>query len=306
MRTLVPITLVLAALLAGCGKSTAEPGQVRSEVLHRATASWDGTPYTHYPEGQPMLSLVKVSIPANTTLDWHCHQTFTLGYLQEGKLEVETTGGKRIRLTAGDSLAEVVNDVHRGHTADEPATVLMFHAGADHLTFSQREAQCQPPVVARDEPMDTLLAQIQQRLAIAEEIALHKWDTAQAVQAVAREQQVLTNVRHSAWRYQLAPERAADFFADQIEANKMVQYGLIHQWQARGAAPEVPRRDLYTTLRPQLDSLQDQLLKSLAKFENNYRPDCASQVMARIEGKTLSPMLKQAMVRATGQLCHND
>ncbi len=306
MRNLLPITLALAALLAGCGKSTAEPGQVRSEVLHRATASWDGTPYTHYPEGQPMLSLVKVSIPPNTSLDWHCHQTFSLGYLQEGKLEVETTGGKRIHLSAGDSLAEVVNDVHRGHTGDEPATVLMFHAGADHLTFSAPEAQCQPPLAARDEPMDALLAQIEQRLAIAEEIALHKWDTAQAVQAVAREQQVLTNVRHSAWRYQLAPERAADFFADQIEANKMVQYGLIHQWQSRGAAPEKPRRDLYTVLRPQLDSLQDQLLKSFANFENNYRPNCASQLMTRIDGRALSPMLKQAMVRATGQLCHND
>ncbi|NOO53696.1 cupin domain-containing protein, partial [Klebsiella pneumoniae] len=90
MRKLLPAMITVSALLTGCASNGTAPGQATSQVLHRATGSWDGTPYLDYPEGRPVLSLVKVSIPAHTTLGWHCHQALNLGYLTEGRLEVET------------------------------------------------------------------------------------------------------------------------------------------------------------------------------------------------------------------------
>ncbi len=303
MRTSLPIALMAIGLLAGCSASPSEAGKVQSEVLYRTSASWDGTPYPAYPEGQPVLSLVKVSIPANTTLDWHCHQGFNLGYLAEGKLEVETRDGKQIHLKAGDTLAELVNEVHRGHTREQAATVMVFHAATEQLAFSTPEAQCPTPFNADDSALNTLLKGIEQRLTTAQDVALHKWDNAQPVYAQQRERQVLANVRNNAWRYQLTPERAQAFFADQIEAHKMVQYSLINRWQVQGEAPDTPRRDLEQAVRPQLDDLQAVLLQSLANFDNAYRPDCASRLAATIDARATDPGLKQALVRATGQLC---
>ncbi|WP_367394305.1 cupin domain-containing protein [Pseudomonas sp. X4] len=146
MRKLLPAMITVSALLAGCASNGTAPGQATSQVLHRATGSWDGTPYRDYPEGRPVLSLVKVSIPAHTTLGWHCHQALNLGYLAEGTLEVETRDGKRTSLVAGQTLAELQGEVHRGHTTRQPATVMVFHASNEDLAFSTPEAECPPTV----------------------------------------------------------------------------------------------------------------------------------------------------------------
>lgn len=302
MRRFLPAVLTISALIAGCSTHAPGPAQVQSQVLHRATNSWDGTPYTHYPEGQPVLYLVKVDIPAHTTLDWHCHPALNMGYLADGTLEVEARDGKRIKLVAGDTLAELVGDVHRGHTARQPATVLVFHAATDDQAISIPQAQCLPHQPS-GEPLNTLLDTIEQRLASAEPVALHKWDNAQPVQDSEREQQVQADVRDNAWRYQLPADRAAAFFADQIEAHKMLQYRLLNHWRSQGQAPDSPRRDLQGQLRPELDDLQVSLLQSLARFDSHPSSDCAQRLTTAINKRALPPSLKQAVVRATGQLC---
>ncbi|MGE8324293.1 MAG: chorismate mutase [Pseudomonas sp.] len=272
-------------------------------MLHRATHSWDGTPYTHYPQGQPVLYLVKVDIPAHTTLDWHCHPALNMGYVAEGTLEVEARDGKRVKLVAGDTLAELVGDVHRGHTAGQPATVLAFHAATDDQAISIAQAQCPPRQPSGEGPLGTLLGAIEQRLASAEPVALHKWDNTQPVQDSEREQQVQADVRNNAWRYQLPADRAAAFFADQIEAHKMLQYRLLNHWHSQGQAPDSPRRDLQGQLRPELDALQVSLLQSLASFDSHPSPNCAQHLATAIDKRALPPSMKQAVIRATGQLC---
>lgn len=167
------------------------------------------------------------------------------------------------------------------------------------------EAQHRPPFVTIDVPLETLLGLVERRLAIAEPVALHKWDNATPVHAALRERQVVSNARNSAWRFKLTEERAATFMTEQIEANKLVQYQLLHSWRIQGEAPDTPRRDLQNDIRPQLDTLQAELLQTLASFDNHYRPDCAQRLALAIDSRALQPPLSQAMVRATGQLCHN-
>lgn len=300
MSRFLPAVLTLSALLSGC---SSQPGTVQTQVLHRATGSWEGTPYTRYPEGQPVLSLVKVSIPAHTTLDWHCHQALNLGYLAEGELEVETTDGERTRLIAGDTLAELVDEVHRGKTMRQAATVMVFHAANEDLAFSTPQGQCPRRQPADEGPLETLLDDIEHRLANAEFVALHKWDKTQPVQDSKRERQILNDVRNNAWRYGLPGERAASFFADQIEAHKMVQYSFLNQWHSQGQAPDTPRRDLQHELRPELDALQARLLKGLASLPNESRVDCNQRLATSINERALPQLMKHALIRATGQLC---
>lgn len=148
-----------------------------------------------------------------------------------------------------------------------------------------------------------LLDTIERRLALAEAVALHKWDKDQPVQATLREQQVLANVRTASLRQGLAPQRAEAFFADQIEANKLVQYTLLSRWHQKGSAPDTQRRDLQHEIRPQLDELQVVLLQQLTAFDQQPTHTCSAELANEVARRPVPPLIRQALVRATGQLC---
>ncbi|MFA7893567.1 chorismate mutase [Pseudomonas putida] len=151
--------------------------------------------------------------------------------------------------------------------------------------------------------LEPLLDTIEQRLAIAQAVALHKWDKGQPVQATDREQAVLARVQVAALGLGLAPHDAETFFADQMEANKLVQYTLLHQWRLAGQAPDDLRTDLQTVIRPELDRLETRLLEQLAAFRRQDGRACGQRVASAIASRPSAPLMKQGMIRATGQLC---
>ncbi|MDH0304166.1 MULTISPECIES: chorismate mutase [unclassified Pseudomonas] len=156
-----------------------------------------------------------------------------------------------------------------------------------------------PPTPALGHLLDTL----ERRLDLAEAVALHKWDRQQPVQASVREAQVLASVRQAAPSHQLAPARAEAFFADQMEANKLLQYHLLDSWHLARQAPNLPRRDLSHDIRPALDHLQDQLLDALARFDQAPPCACADRLADALRQRTQDPTRHLALVRASGQLC---
>lgn len=138
IRPLLLVTLL--APLVGCGTSMPAENPVQSEVLLRASHAWDGSAYERYPTRQPELTLLRIRIAANTTLDWHRHPAPNAGYVLSGELTVETPGiEKQITLRAGDALAEMVNLSHRGRTGNQPAELIVFYAGAEGLPLSEIE-----------------------------------------------------------------------------------------------------------------------------------------------------------------------
>lgn len=154
-----------------------------------------------------------------------------------------------------------------------------------------------------DTALDTLLDTVERRLALADGVALLKWDQNMPVQAVARERQILDRVAEAATDHQLDPRRATGFFADQIEASKLVQYALLNRWQLKQQAPDTPRLDLKTALRPQLDALQHQLLSDLQRFDHERPGDCARVLANAIAERAHDPLHELALQRATGRLC---
>ena len=153
--------------------------------------------------------------------------------------------------------------------------------------------------------LETLLDAIERRLDLAEAVALHKWDRGQPVQAVERERQVLTSARQAATAYQLDPARAEAFFADQIEASKLLQYYLLDSWHRERQAPDRPRRDLGQDVRPTLDRLQAQLLVALARFDQSASINCPGYLADALQRRTHEATRHLALIRATGQLCKN-
>ncbi|MBO9549804.1 chorismate mutase [Pseudomonas sp.] len=148
-----------------------------------------------------------------------------------------------------------------------------------------------------------LLTAVGQRLDLAYSVAVHKWDNGLPVEAPSREREVIQQVQAAAQDYGLTGERAAAFFADQIEANKIVQYGLIDRWTALGQRPPQQARDLDKELRPRLDMLQATLLFELAHLDRKPLHDCPRQLTDALARYASDPLRHTALVRATAQLC---
>ncbi|MGH8385102.1 MAG: chorismate mutase [Pseudomonas sp.] len=159
---------------------------------------------------------------------------------------------------------------------------------------------------AAPDSLQPLLATINERLNIADEVALIKWDSGKPIQDTAREVQIITNARKQAVAHKLDPDEVADFIAAQIEANKLVQYGLLAVWQAAHKAPDQPRPDL-NQIRPKLDELQTRLLQQYADF-TPYRvdPQCPTWLAQERANLIKDALHGQALIRATGELCVTD
>ena len=148
-----------------------------------------------------------------------------------------------------------------------------------------------------------LLTGIEQRLNLASSVAVHKWDQHLPVESTARERQVLAQARQLAPDYNVSPERAAAFFSDQIEANKIVQYTLLDRWTRLGYRPPATRLDLAKDLRPHLDKLQITLLNELSRFDQQQPKDCQRKLSHALAQRTNDWLRHQALLRATLQLC---
>lgn len=167
-------------------------------------------------------------------------------------------------------------------------------------------AQASEPSSAAN-TLQPLLVTLNERLNIGDLVALAKWDSGKPVQDSAREAQVITNARKLAVDRKLDPEDVGQLFAAQMEANKLVQYGLLAKWRAAGTAPDTPRPDLTNQIRPRLDELQNRLLQQYAEF-SPYRndPHCQSW-LAQIRTRLAKDRLHElALIRATGELCAAD
>jgi chorismate mutase len=169
-------------------------------------------------------------------------------------------------------------------------------------------ASCATQVHAQEGAFAPLLRHLADRLVTADQVALSKWDSGQPVYDGAREAQVIANVSGEAPAYGLAPADVGNVFADQIEANKQVQYALLNDWRRAGAAPEAQRQSLRDVIRPRLDGLQKSILQALRDAAPaRGRADCPVQVAKEVERVTreqsLDTLHRIALDRATARLC---
>jgi chorismate mutase len=149
-----------------------------------------------------------------------------------------------------------------------------------------------------------LLNAIGERLLIADQVALSKWDSGKPVEDRPREREVIAAAVAQAPIYKLDGETVETFFAAQIEANKLVQYINLSDWALDGKAPDLPRPDLVGEIRPKLDRLQKRLLQQLADFAP-YRadPQCPQWLAQATHHNKQHPVHRLALIRATGGLC---
>jgi quercetin dioxygenase-like cupin family protein len=131
---ILAIFSVILLLQSGCAtvqtsKETQESSTVARELV-KTTQSWDGKVLPAYPQGQPEVTILRITIHPGTRLDTHRHPVINAGVLVSGQLTVVTTDGKILYLKVGDPIVEVVNTLHYGiNQGDVPAEIIVFYAG---------------------------------------------------------------------------------------------------------------------------------------------------------------------------------
>ncbi|MFM0349704.1 chorismate mutase [Paraburkholderia sp. RL17-347-BIC-D] len=146
------------------------------------------------------------------------------------------------------------------------------------------------------------------RLSIAKQVALVKWDSGSAIEDLPREEEVLATARTEARAAGISDQEATHFFSDQIEANKLVQYGLYAQWRRIGGAPNEPRADLARDIRPTLDRLQKEFLQVLVSTRDLRTEQGCGERLARetqlyVKSRALEPLYGFALERALARVC---
>lgn len=113
------------------------------------------------------------------------------------------------------------------------------------------------------DPLQALVETSAHRLAIGEQVALSKWDSGKAVEDAPREAQVVEGAVKISQSKGLDEASVTNFFKAQIEANKIIQYSLLADWRRAGKAPAHGAVDLVGAIRPQLDTVQTELIHEL-------------------------------------------
>ncbi len=127
--------LKLGGLFVGLAMFTAgahaqNVASAHANVLAKSDSSWNGKRYTSYPTGAPQLTVLKLTIPANTALPWHIHPMPNAGYVLAGQLTIEDrASGKKQTFKAGEAFTESVDDVHRGISGKEPTVLVITYSG---------------------------------------------------------------------------------------------------------------------------------------------------------------------------------
>jgi quercetin dioxygenase-like cupin family protein len=128
--------LVMPGAFANYSYAADKP-EIKAKVALKEAASWDGTPYTSYPQGQPQLTILEITIPPHTALPWHQHPVPNAAYVVSGELTVEDRrSGKSLKVVAGQAFAESVNASHRGVTGDKQAVVIVTYSGVEGTPLS--------------------------------------------------------------------------------------------------------------------------------------------------------------------------
>ena len=127
--------LLLSALVCSAAAEDQSSG-IKMETLLQSTASWDGTPYKAYPAGQPKITVLKITIAANTVMKWHSHPFPNAGYVLSGELTVEKKDGTKHHYVEGEAIAETVDSIHRGSTGSEPVVLIVFYSGTPDLPLA--------------------------------------------------------------------------------------------------------------------------------------------------------------------------
>jgi chorismate mutase len=151
-----------------------------------------------------------------------------------------------------------------------------------------------------DDPLPSLVETSAQRLLIAEKVALAKWDSGATVEDPPREAQIIQTAVKEGNAMGLDSTQIEGFFRAQFEANKLVQYSFLADWQREDRTPVHAPVDLAKEIRPRLDEIEKRLIAELsgtvaARSAKTCHLDVAKAVGEYLDAHKLKADLRDAV-----------
>ena len=145
--------------------------------------------------------------------------------------------------------------------------------------------------------IEEVLGLIRRRMVVMHDVARAKWNTRTPAEDPIRERILLDEVEKKGRALGLDPEFTRAFFAAQIDASKLIQNADFRLWESERRGRFVGALDLKRDLRPRIDGLNTDLLKSLAKARPLLRH--REPIVRRLAEKILAGEGIDAKVRDT-------
>ena len=122
--------LYIFLIISFCSCTSNKNKEIEVITLAKSTKSWNGRPLPKYPEGEPEVTILKITIPPKTTLPLHQHPEINAGVLLKGNLTVISETKDTLHLKTGDPIIELVNKWHYGiNEGSNPVEIIVFYAG---------------------------------------------------------------------------------------------------------------------------------------------------------------------------------
>ena len=144
-----------------------------------------------------------------------------------------------------------------------PFSLALVAAGTANAATAAPTVSSAQHATGRGDSLEPLVNLLAQRLKTADSVSTAKYGTPSPVDDPAREKTELDSAAAMATKNGLDPDATRKIFSDQIQANKVVQYGLYSRWTALPNEIPKTKADL-TKLRTQLDTITNDLIRDLA------------------------------------------
>ena len=130
-------TVIVGTPLLQAQSPSTKVATAHREIILQTQKAWNGNRYTHYPAGQPELTMIKLTIAPHSALPWHTHPFPNVGYVLSGTLTIhDRANGRSKTFHAGEAFGESVDDEHRGESGEEPTVLLITYAGTQGVPTS--------------------------------------------------------------------------------------------------------------------------------------------------------------------------
>ncbi len=128
MKKSLTLFYLIAISLLGCNSNKITETEI--VTLAKTSKSWNGALLPKYLEGQPEVTILKITIPPKTKLPFHKHPEINAGVVLKGELTVISETNDTLKIKAGEPIVELVNTWHFGkNDGTESVEIIVFYAG---------------------------------------------------------------------------------------------------------------------------------------------------------------------------------
>ena len=150
---------------------------------------------------------------------------------------------------------------------------------------------------------------INHRLSYMQSVAYYKYNQGIPVEDLERENLILANINSISQQYNLNTDTLVDFFQEQMDIAKNIQYRYIDKWRTQGLEIKQNKdTDLYNNIRPTIQELSVKIIIAIYNYINEGKVFSVNEheiFMKHINIEQISKKNKNLLFQALSKINFN-